>query len=304
MPSLRLGEAASEFTDVTSTDQFARAGVTAWRHCPVIAGCATAPDPPLRVVPPELLKLGILIVPASVGVHGVRLQAAGGRPRSCRSGWARAWTAGWAMQLPPSRRSAVAAPRFRQRDTADDPPGHPARHLAAGWGRSGHGRLARAAMMLRCQRRPSHALSLNRDWRWGQPGPATGLRPGPAARRRRPDSGPGPSPGGQPPERSQRRRLLASSPGSAGPSRSDQVSPAAPIGGGDAAGDHAPHRLVVLAAEPGGERNRASHHPKRAARCSRYTRPCGTGPRGHNVTPRSPSSVFSSTWALIWRGTQ
>ena len=81
MPFLRAGEAASEFPEVASVDQLARGGVTAWRHGPVIAGCAAAPDPPPRVLAPEPLKPGILVIPASAGVHGVSLQAAGGRPR-------------------------------------------------------------------------------------------------------------------------------------------------------------------------------------------------------------------------------
>jgi hypothetical protein len=70
MPFLRLGHAAGEITDVHGVDQLARGGVIAWRHCPVVAGCAAAPDPPSRVVTPELLKLGILVVPAATPCHG------------------------------------------------------------------------------------------------------------------------------------------------------------------------------------------------------------------------------------------
>jgi hypothetical protein len=76
--------------------------VTAWRHGPVISGCAAAPDPPPRVLAPEAVKLGILAVPAPAGGHGVSLQAAGGRPRE--QGRARARTAGCAQQLRPSPR--------------------------------------------------------------------------------------------------------------------------------------------------------------------------------------------------------
>ena len=70
MPFLRLGHAAGEITDVHGVDQLARGGVIAWRHCPVVAGCAAAPDPPSRVLTPELLKLGILVVPAAAPGHG------------------------------------------------------------------------------------------------------------------------------------------------------------------------------------------------------------------------------------------
>jgi hypothetical protein len=106
MPFLRAGEAASEFPEVASGDQLARGGVTAWRHGPVIAGCAAAPDPPPRVLAPEPVKLGILVAPASAGVHGVSLQAAGGRPRGRARGWGRAgaWMVRAAVQLLPSPR--------------------------------------------------------------------------------------------------------------------------------------------------------------------------------------------------------
>ena len=99
--SLRLGEAAGELTDVVSADQLAHDGVAGWRHCPVIAGCAAMPDPPPRVLAPEPLKFGILVVPAWPGVHDGRREVVG-RPRCCgrRAG---AWMAAGAMQLPPSQ---------------------------------------------------------------------------------------------------------------------------------------------------------------------------------------------------------
>ena len=100
VPSLRPGEAAGELTDVVSADQLAHDGVARWRHCPVIAGCAAAPDPPPRVLAPEPLKFGILVVPAWPGVHGGRREIAG-RPRCCGSR-AGAWMAAGAMQPPPS----------------------------------------------------------------------------------------------------------------------------------------------------------------------------------------------------------
>ena len=59
IPALCLAEAAGEFTDVAGADQVAHGGVTAWRHCPVIAGCVAAPDPPLRVLALEPVKFGI-----------------------------------------------------------------------------------------------------------------------------------------------------------------------------------------------------------------------------------------------------
>jgi hypothetical protein len=70
MPFLRLGYAAGELTDVHGLDQLARGGVIAWRHGPVAAGCPAAPDPPSRVLTPELFKLGILVVPAAAPCHG------------------------------------------------------------------------------------------------------------------------------------------------------------------------------------------------------------------------------------------
>jgi hypothetical protein len=70
MPSLRLGEAAGEFSDVPGADQLAHSGVITWRHCPVIAGRLAAPDPPPRVLAPEPVKFGIQAPPAWAGVHG------------------------------------------------------------------------------------------------------------------------------------------------------------------------------------------------------------------------------------------
>jgi hypothetical protein len=105
MPSLGAGEAAGEVTDVAGVDQPARGGVTAWRHGPVIAGCAAAPDPPLRVLAPEPHELGILAVPAAACGHGKSLQAAGGRPGGRGQGWVRARRTGCAMQPRPSPRN-------------------------------------------------------------------------------------------------------------------------------------------------------------------------------------------------------
>ena len=42
------------------------------RHGPVIAGCAAAPHPPLRVLAPEPVQFGVLVAPAVAGVHGGR----------------------------------------------------------------------------------------------------------------------------------------------------------------------------------------------------------------------------------------
>lgn len=83
MLSLRLGEAASEFTDVASGDQIACGRVAGWRQCPVLAGCPAAPDPPPRVPAPELVELRILVVPAGTagkgaGWRAVAPRAAGG----------------------------------------------------------------------------------------------------------------------------------------------------------------------------------------------------------------------------------
>jgi hypothetical protein len=89
MPCFGLGEAAGEFADVAGADQLARGGVAGWRHCPVIAGGAAAPEPPPRVPAPEPVKLGILVVSARAGGHGVPLRGAGGRPRCRRRGMGR-----------------------------------------------------------------------------------------------------------------------------------------------------------------------------------------------------------------------
>jgi hypothetical protein len=113
MPSLRLGEAAGQFSDVPGADQLARSGVTTWRHRPVIASRLAAPDPPPRVLAPEPVKFGIQAPPAWPGVHGrgrPAVQAAsapltspgmtspaGGSERPGRDGRS-------AMQLPPSSR--------------------------------------------------------------------------------------------------------------------------------------------------------------------------------------------------------
>jgi len=69
MPPLRLGEEAGEFTDVASADQVVHGGVITWRQRPVVAGRGATPDPPPRVAAPELVKFGILGIPAVAGVH-------------------------------------------------------------------------------------------------------------------------------------------------------------------------------------------------------------------------------------------
>ena len=127
LPALRLGEAAGQLADVTDADQPAHGGVTRWRQCPVIAGCAAAPDPPPRVPAPELLKPGILVVPAAPGVHRGRRPAAG-RPR-CRGRRAGAWMAAGAMLGTP--RGGIcgagepAVRRIRVPAVRRDPSGHP-----------------------------------------------------------------------------------------------------------------------------------------------------------------------------------
>src|SRR6266550_3661128 len=98
VPSFRLGEAAGQTTDVTGADQLADGQVTGRRHGPVIAGGAAAPDPPLRVLAPEPVKLAILVVPTVAGGHGGRWQAAALRAAG------RWGLAAWAIRLPPSRR--------------------------------------------------------------------------------------------------------------------------------------------------------------------------------------------------------
>src|ERR1700719_3639670 len=82
MLSLDPGEAAGHLSDVVSADQLPYGGVVRWRHGPVIAGCAAAPDPPPRIEAPERRKFSIPVVPARPGVHGGRRQVAG-TPRCC-----------------------------------------------------------------------------------------------------------------------------------------------------------------------------------------------------------------------------
>ena len=116
MLSLGPGEAARQLTDVVRADQLAYGGVVRWRHGPVIAGCAAAPDPPPRVLAPELRKLGIPVVPARPGVHRGQRQVAAG-PRCCRRR-ARAWMPAGAMQLPPPGRIRGAGQTKRHRAAA------------------------------------------------------------------------------------------------------------------------------------------------------------------------------------------
>jgi len=184
--------------------------VTAGRHGPVIAGCAAAPHPPLRVLAREPVKAGILIVPAWAGRHGGRRQAAGERPRCWRPGRPGAWMAGFPCGcLPdgaicrtspvPGRSGSQARPAVRRVI--------PSR--AGGWWRAVRAwPTGLAAMMRRCRRDSHHVCCLLiRDGRWA-------CLAGPRATRqvvpyRRPDSGPGPSREGQRSECSQPRRLPA-----------------------------------------------------------------------------------------------
>ena len=146
LPFLRAGEAASEFTNVASGDQLARGGVTAWRHGPVIAGCAAAPYPPPRVLAPEPLKLGILVVPASAGGHRVSRQAAGGRAPGCGRGWARAGVA--------SGLNAVGAAASPARSPGSAVPSRPgSRICGTAHGRTGRRRRSCPAEARRARRR-------------------------------------------------------------------------------------------------------------------------------------------------------
>jgi hypothetical protein len=153
--SLGPGEAAGQLADVVSADQLAYGGVVRWRHCPVIAGCAAAPDPPPRVAAPERRKFGIPVVPARPGVHGGRRQAAG-RPRRCGRR-ARAWMA--AMRLPPPggiRGAGQPGIRRRaRRSGARGRPGRPADYP---------GRWSRGGQTKRQKRQP-HRLPASRPLR-------------------------------------------------------------------------------------------------------------------------------------------
>ena len=136
---------------------------------------------------------------------------------------------------------------FRRPGMAGGPPGHPARD-PGGW--------------LRADQGPA--------WRPSRTPPAEPVR---LLAWRPPDSRPGPAGGYQRHECGRHRR-----PAGQIPRLRSTVSAALthlrhrPMGGQDAA-DRAQQKLVVLAAGPGGEGKRASHHPKRAAGRSRYTRP-------------------------------
>jgi hypothetical protein len=187
MSSLGLGEAAGEFTDVTGADQLARGWVTAGRHGPVIAGCAAAPHPPLRVLAREPVKAGILIVSAWAGRHGGR--RAGGRGAGGRGGPGPGWPDFPCGCLPdgaicrtspvPGRSGSQARPAVRRVIPSQ----------AGGWWRAvrawptGAGRDAAAVPL----RQPSRVLSADPRRTLGLSGRATGQ----AVPHRRPDSGPG-----------------------------------------------------------------------------------------------------------------
>ena len=66
------------------------------------------------------------------------------------------------------------------------------------------------------------------------------------------------------------------------------------MGGQDASGDPA-QQGHVLAAGPGGQGKRASHHPKRAAGRSRYTRPVSRPSRSAPSPPPAPPAACSTT---------
>ena len=69
IPFFRLGETASEFTNVTGADQVVHGEVIAWRHRPIIAGDMSAPDQPPRIPAPEPLNLGIAVAATVPGVQ-------------------------------------------------------------------------------------------------------------------------------------------------------------------------------------------------------------------------------------------
>jgi hypothetical protein len=69
MPPFGLGEALGEFIEVAGADERALGGVIAWRQRPVAAGGVAVPDPPLRVLAPEPVKLTIPGIRAATGSH-------------------------------------------------------------------------------------------------------------------------------------------------------------------------------------------------------------------------------------------
>ena len=150
-------------------------------------------------------------------------------------------------------RSAAPAPqrsRFRRAAAAGDPPGHPLTTRAAGCGRiwcqCGDHRVRNLLNRAGCCRGGRQTARPRRE------SPAARTQPPPPHR-----------PGHQaPPCRLHRLAICG-----------------AAHGGQDAAGDQARRRLVVLVAGPGGEAEPASHHPKRAAGRSRYTRSAGRAAR-------------------------
>jgi hypothetical protein len=130
MPSIRPGEAAGEFTDVRGADQVAHGRVTRRRQCPIIAGCAAAPDPPLRVVAPEPLELGILVVPAE-GRRSRRAKAGHGTAGSGRM--STGWPPGHGSYLPRGGLCGVGQPGARvRRRRADRPAQHRRDRCGAG----------------------------------------------------------------------------------------------------------------------------------------------------------------------------
>ena len=69
MLALGLGEAPGKFIQVAGGDQFPLGGVIAWRQCPVVPGGLAAPDPPPRVLAPQLVQLAGPVVPTAAGGH-------------------------------------------------------------------------------------------------------------------------------------------------------------------------------------------------------------------------------------------
>src|SRR5215510_14971021 len=140
---VRLGETASEFTDVAGADQVARGGMIAWRHRPVIAGGMAAPDPPPRILTTEPLKVGLLVAATVAGAHcgRRRSEAADGVPAPPIMAFAsmprmgsRPWAAvlrgpgGWA----PGRGAGAMAASFAARSAMPVPVGWPGLARPAG----------------------------------------------------------------------------------------------------------------------------------------------------------------------------
>jgi len=66
---LGLGEVLGQFVEAAGADQLMQGGVAGWRQCPVATSGVAVPNPPPRVLPPELCKPAIPGAWSAAGGH-------------------------------------------------------------------------------------------------------------------------------------------------------------------------------------------------------------------------------------------